>query len=396
MTTDPRSPDQIEHDLARRREHLGSAMDELQQRFSPGQLVDQAMGYVRAGGGGFGGDFGGNLARTVRDNPVPVTLIGAGLAWLMATSLGNGGNRGAGRDVRDDDEDDWLAGRYQSARAGDLYGPDTTIEAGELYPDEGDQAEIARESSLAQRLDEVRASISQRSDESAQAFRERLDQARGAALDLQRRADESAADYRERVDQHVAEFGRRVASRRQRAGARMQALGTEVSARTRRGAAQASRSARGVRDEAVRRGRDAGRAAGDLVRDQPLLLGLVGCAIGAGLAAMLPVSRHEDALLGPHRDRLRDDGRHAADEAMARVERVGTQTAQAADAAARREGLTVEEARETGRDLGRDLAGRVSRVAETTVDTARQAGRDAGPHEAGQPAGRDTPDPTRG
>src|SRR6185437_5293249 len=79
---------QLEHDSEAARRRLAEDLDELRERITPGQLVDQLVDYVQEGSGG---EFFRNLKRQTVSNPLPVTLIGAGLAWLM---LGRGGNAG--------------------------------------------------------------------------------------------------------------------------------------------------------------------------------------------------------------------------------------------------------------------------------------------------------------
>jgi hypothetical protein len=43
------SPDVIERELERTRARLGDHLDELTRRLSPGQLVDEALMYVKEG-----------------------------------------------------------------------------------------------------------------------------------------------------------------------------------------------------------------------------------------------------------------------------------------------------------------------------------------------------------
>ena len=54
------------------RAHVEETLDAIQERLSPGQLVDQAVTYLRTGGGA---DFVRNLGETVRQPP------GAGRRW---------------------------------------------------------------------------------------------------------------------------------------------------------------------------------------------------------------------------------------------------------------------------------------------------------------------------
>lgn len=79
MARDTRSPEEIERDLSQTRHHLEGTLDALQARMSPGSLFEDALDYARRDGGA----FGRNLIETVRDNPVPATLLTIGLGWMM-------------------------------------------------------------------------------------------------------------------------------------------------------------------------------------------------------------------------------------------------------------------------------------------------------------------------
>ena len=73
-------PEEIEDEIARTRADMDVTLDAIQRKLSPGELIDRAFSYVKQNGGGEMMTGVGNL---VRDNPVPVALIGVGLAWLM-------------------------------------------------------------------------------------------------------------------------------------------------------------------------------------------------------------------------------------------------------------------------------------------------------------------------
>ena len=79
--TDPgsRSPAELEREVRESRADVERTLDAIQDRLSPGQLVDQVAHYLRDNGGEFARNFGD----TVRQNPVPVVLVGVGLAWMM-------------------------------------------------------------------------------------------------------------------------------------------------------------------------------------------------------------------------------------------------------------------------------------------------------------------------
>ena len=82
--TDPGtgSPAELEREVRESRADVERTLDAIQDRLSPGQLVDQVARYMRDNGGEFARNFGD----TVRQNPVPVVLVGVGLAWMMLGS----------------------------------------------------------------------------------------------------------------------------------------------------------------------------------------------------------------------------------------------------------------------------------------------------------------------
>jgi len=73
-----KDPDLLEQEVNAKREHISDLVDALEQRLSPGQLVDRVLAYTR----GNGGEFFQNLGTTLKNNPVPATLTVLGLAWL--------------------------------------------------------------------------------------------------------------------------------------------------------------------------------------------------------------------------------------------------------------------------------------------------------------------------
>jgi uncharacterized protein (TIGR02284 family) len=73
-----RSPDEIERDIADIRSRMDRTLDELEFRLSPGQLTSGAVDL-------FKDVMRGNPSRlgdAVRNNPIPVVMIGIGALWL--------------------------------------------------------------------------------------------------------------------------------------------------------------------------------------------------------------------------------------------------------------------------------------------------------------------------
>jgi hypothetical protein len=71
---------QLEREAEQTRSQIAETLEELRTRMTPGQVVDQLVDYARDSSGG---QFFHNLRQQAMDNPIPLTLIGAGLAWLM-------------------------------------------------------------------------------------------------------------------------------------------------------------------------------------------------------------------------------------------------------------------------------------------------------------------------
>lgn len=74
--------ERIEQDLAETRARMDRRLDELQDRLSPSQIVNEAFAYLQGSGGA---DVARNLIIRVRDNPIPFALTAVGIGWLMAS-----------------------------------------------------------------------------------------------------------------------------------------------------------------------------------------------------------------------------------------------------------------------------------------------------------------------
>jgi hypothetical protein len=72
--------EQLERETEQTRAELAETLEELRARVTPGYLVDELLDYARESSGA---EFFDNLKHQVTANPLPVSLMGAGLAWLM-------------------------------------------------------------------------------------------------------------------------------------------------------------------------------------------------------------------------------------------------------------------------------------------------------------------------
>jgi hypothetical protein len=73
----------LEREVEETRWQLSGTLEELRDRMTPGRVVDQVIDYTRDSPAG---DFCRNLGREVRENPLPLVVIGIGIAWLLLAS----------------------------------------------------------------------------------------------------------------------------------------------------------------------------------------------------------------------------------------------------------------------------------------------------------------------
>jgi hypothetical protein len=109
----------------------------------------------------------------------------------------------------------------------------------------------------------------------------------------------------------------------------------------------------------------------DVFRAQPLALGAVGLAIGAGIAAALPSSELEAAYLGETSDTVKGNAAEFASEQATRATKVAGNVMDAVTEEARRQRLTVEDAKSA---VG-NFSAKVGRV----VDAAGKGISEKGP-----------------
>jgi ElaB/YqjD/DUF883 family membrane-anchored ribosome-binding protein len=74
-------PNEILAEIDRTRDEMDRTLAAIEQRLTPGQLVDQGLDYLRQSGAN---EFVQNLGGAAKQNPMPVAVTAIGLAWLMA------------------------------------------------------------------------------------------------------------------------------------------------------------------------------------------------------------------------------------------------------------------------------------------------------------------------
>jgi hypothetical protein len=117
-----KSAAELEREAEAARARVANTAETLRSKMTPGQLIDEMTDIFSSGDGSAAFN---NLKAQVRDNPLPLTLVGAGLAWLM---LGQGASSSqptrARHGMGGSWEGDYAAGQpdlgdYSSAERGD-------------------------------------------------------------------------------------------------------------------------------------------------------------------------------------------------------------------------------------------------------------------------------------
>jgi hypothetical protein len=111
----------------------------------------------------------------------------------------------------------------------------------------------------------------------------------------------------------------------------------------------------------------------ELFKAQPLALGAVGLAIGAGIAAALPPSEVEAAYLGETSDTTKAKAAEFAAAQTDRATKVAGEVMGAVTEEARKQGLTVEGAKSAAGDISAKVGRVVDKAAEGISDRVNSA-----------------------
>lgn len=290
--SDHTDPAVIEREVNATRARLDRHLHELSQRLSPGQLLDEALGYLRSSGGA---DFARNLTETVRERPFPVVLTGVGISWMMMAGL-LPHERVIYRERATDAQNEAIRRAWEAGKA---------VARNDAESDSEYDARVAAARGTA-------LGLAQQAGETARAFGERVQDALFAARD-------SAADTADGLS----------------GGARRAAgwIG-DTAHRVRDTAADTSNRLGDAAGEGYARARDVANRSSDIlgtIAENPILLGAVGLLTGAAFGALLPTTAMEQEYLDEPAATARDAVRNTAREVVERGKRIAGDGLGAAD-----------------------------------------------------------------
>ena len=366
--------ERLAREAEQHRSQVDSTLDQLKDRFSVGQIVDELSGYFREGQGA---EMVKNLNRQVRDNPLALGLVGAGIAWLLV-----------GQGVRD--EGSKLKGRYNDWRDDDASFDRDRPSGG--YPVADDRPHTVGSGPYAGPAGSVPSGSSSTYGGFAGSSQDSgpsvADRARGAASSVSDATSSAiggvsgaASSAASNIAGAARSAGSGVSSAAQSAGATLSTAAGAASEGVSRALHDAQDAAYGAGDAVYRGGAYAGervasygrrakRSFLDTLQEEPLIVGAVALAIGAAVGAALPATRREDQLFGGARDRLRDDAMDYGRDALDKAGHAASEAYKAGSEEADRKGLKLE-----GEET---LAQKVSAVAGKAVEAAKDDAKKEG------------------
>lgn len=328
-----RSSEEIRRDIEGTRTELRDTVTALERKLSLGQVVDEVWG--RVGGREAAGDAVSNLRHTIRENPVPLALMGLGVAWLAVDKATD-----SDRDVE---------------HRGSRRGTNGRAE-GRVGPYRGD---AVHDSSGPSSMDKAKHKAS-----------EAAGKAKGMASDMASKAKSLASDAKDKVADARDSFG----SSNGDSGSNGEAHewdghddGDGVSDRAMEGARRG-----------VKKARHGLRAAMD---EQPLALGAVAFGLGLASGLSVPTTGWEDETMGEAADAVKEEAGSMAKDVTRDVKQVAASAGSAAkDEAERKTGQMKDAARSVAseakraakdemRDRDLDLDGMKNRAKDTRERT---------------------------
>ena len=286
-STSEKSAADIQREIDEDRKRIETRIGAIQERMSPGQLVDEVIAYAKGSGSG---EYVSNLGKALKDNPLPVALMGVSLAWLIAKQ-----------------------GSAPPAKVAPAYDEDYP-----LYSAKGAIRRVGPPEEIGG------ARYSHFADDAGQRFKALTDEAGRRAGNF---VDASGKTYRGFSDA----AGNRITQISDEAGSMLDATTGWASDTwkqvkdTAGGLAQKVTEARSnVSDTATNVGatlQDQSARLNEVIlkqfRDQPLVGGALAFAVGAAIGAALPHTETEDEVLGETADSIKAN---VADQASGLVD----------------------------------------------------------------------------
>jgi len=302
------SSDEIRADIERTRAEMDSTFDALDQKLTPSQLLAEAWRYTK-GGSSIGA---GKLWSLARQHPLPATMIGVGLGWLLverSRSKEDDSRYGAYGYTGEGASGYGRYGRYGSSSNVDVYDRssyfDEDVETGRLASAAGAVKDAAGNA-----VDTVK-------------------DAAGNAIDT---VKDAASTAREKVH----------------------GLTDTVKDRASELNETAHQKATQLRNKAKYQTRKAKTGFWQMMEENPLAVGAAVLTLGAIAGFTLPSTDKEDELLGETRDHLLDKAKETGQEVLEKGKHVAESAVETLKHEAEAQGLTAENLVDKVKTVGRE------------------------------------------
>ena len=288
---------QLEREVEQQRARVENRISDIQEKLSPGQMVDELFTYAKNNGGG---DFVANLGKSVSGNPLPVALIGISLLWLMAKPASTAQVPAPPSRVWDDRPEPTEVRHEPSYGYATVTGGVRRLRMEDTA--EGRHSEFVDE--FGKKFRALTDAAGNRAghfiDDAGQTFAgfkdiagNKVDDIRdetGSVLDA---ASGWASDTWQKANDAVGKIGNTLSDRRDQLQQRASDAGSAVQHQ----ADQMSRTLMHV------------------LHDQPLVGGALAFAVGAAVASAFPHTRQEDQVFGEAADKLKQQVGSVASDA---------------------------------------------------------------------------------
>ena len=324
----------IERDLEETRARTESTIHALQNKLQPRAMLDEATRFFQGTDSGeYAERFTRNGLAQAKENPIPMVLIGAGVALLASKRPGRpryvstGSSAYGGQyEGQSSFENDYLSSAdydRQDEELSSLY--DTEYE------------ETHRVIGAAETIDTTYTRLD---DEDDDAYQNRLYEARGKAFKIDRSKDDDDHAFRRKVDERLKaakskrdEYTRKAGDFRRRQQQRASNLRDQASQRATQLRDQAGQRAAQLGQDGRQAARQGVRRGGELYEENPLVAALMAVAAGAVTGAMFDVTDKERQALGGVADDINQGVRNLNEAANEKVQEFAHRVEDAAESA---------------------------------------------------------------
>jgi ElaB/YqjD/DUF883 family membrane-anchored ribosome-binding protein len=323
QTNREQDPAELRADIETTRAEMTQTLNAIQERLNPQRIKQQATDSVRAATVGRVENMaddakwkvkgvGEDVFDTIKRNPAPALLTAVGLGWLFMESR----NRQSRQMIEQRSRDRYYYAGETMGRGGYEYGRGGYDRRDYNY----EYDEYGR-----RRMGEQVGDARGRLQDAGHTVRERAGEVVGGATGKVQDVASNVSSKAQDVASTAASKVQDVAST---AGSKVQSAAADV-ADTASSAAESVRyGAQQVAQEAQYRAERVGSRFGEIMEENPLLIGAAAVALGAVIGFAFPASEKENEIFGEKRDQLVERAQEVVGEKVQQVQQVAQEVAE--------------------------------------------------------------------